>query len=132
MNSASASIPLLDALPSKVRDELLRSATRRTYREGDMLVREGESALNLFIIASGHARIEHSGAGTVGRFGPGDFFGEIALLDERHGTRTATVVAEDGLSCILIPVWEFKALLEAHPRMAIPMLHKLIARLHGH
>jgi CRP-like cAMP-binding protein len=45
--------------------------------------------------------------------------------------RTATVTAEDDLACYLIPAWEFRALLQEHPAMAIPMLHKVIARLHG-
>ena len=131
MDAKGMPIPaLFEPLPPKVRDEVLANAKRRTYEPGDVLVREGESALNLFIVASGHARIERSDSGPVGRFGPGDFFGEIALLDKT--SRTATVVAEDELTCLLIPVWEFRALLDAHPRMAIPMLHKLIDRLHGH
>ena len=121
---------LLEALPPKVRDELVENAKRRTYAPGDVIVREGDSALNLFIVATGHARIEKAGAGVVGQVGPGDFFGEIALLDDTN--RTATIVAEEDLSCYLIPVWEFRALLEAYPGMALPMLHKVIDRLHGH
>ena len=121
---------LLEALPAKVRDELLENAKQRTYKPGDVIVREGDSALNLFIVATGHARIERAGAGVVGRMGPGDFFGEIALLDDTN--RTATIVADEDLTCYLIPVWEFRALLDAYPRMALPMLHKVIDRLHGH
>ena len=120
---------ILDALPAKVRADVLKNAKQRTFAAGDVVVEEGESALNLFIVASGHARIEKSGAGVVGRMGPGDFFGEIALLDDTN--RTATVIADDELTCYLIPIWEFRALLEAHPRMALPMLHKVIDRLHG-
>jgi CRP-like cAMP-binding protein len=119
---------LLDALPPKVRAEVVKNAKRRTYEPGHVLVREGESALNLFIIDAGSARIEVGGK-AVGRFGPGDFFGEVALLEKTN--RTATVIAEDGLACYLIPAWEFRALLDEHPEMAIPMLHKLIDRLHG-
>ena len=87
------------------------------------------SALYLFLIIAGHARIERADAGIVGRFGPGDFFGELALIEEH--ARTATVIAEDELTCCLIPAWEFRALLDEHPAMAISMLHKVIARLHG-
>jgi CRP-like cAMP-binding protein len=120
---------ILDALPPKVRADVLKNAKRRTFAAGDVVVEEGESALNLFIVESGHARIEKAKAGVVGRMGPGDFFGEIALLDDTN--RTATVIADDELTCYLIPIWEFRALLEANPRMALPMLHKVIDRLHG-
>ena len=130
MGSKDEAVPaLFEALPKKVRDEVLGSARVRAYQADDVVVREGESALNLFIIKTGHARIER-GDTVVGRFGPGDFFGELALLEQSN--RTATVVAEADLSCYLIPVWEFRALLDAHPQMAIPMLHKLIDRLHTH
>ena len=124
------SSPLLDALPPKVRGDVLANAKRLTYTAGQVLVHELDTALYLFIVESGHAIIEKKDAGVVGRFGPGDFFGEFALIDD--GTRTATVIAEDDLACILIPAWEFRALLAAHPAMAIPMLHKLIDRLYRH
>jgi CRP/FNR family cyclic AMP-dependent transcriptional regulator len=126
-SGTTESAALFDALPPKVRAETLANAKHRTYKSGDVLVQEGDSALYLYVVDSGHARIERAGA-AVGRFGPGDFFGELALLDKSD--RTATVIAEDDLSCYLISAWEFKALLEAYPAMAIPMLHKLIDRLH--
>lgn len=108
---------------------MLANAKHRTYAPGDTVVREGDSALNLFLVADGHARVEREGAGQVGRLQPGDFFGELGLI-EQHG-RTATVVAEDELTCYLLPAWEFRALLKEHPAMAVPMLEALIARLHG-
>lgn len=127
--AGSIPVALLEGLPDKVRDRVINDARRRTYFPGEVVVREGHGALNLFIIAAGHARIEKAGVGVVGRFGPGDFFGEFALLGETD--RTATVIAEDELICHLIPAWEFKALLREHPVIALPMLDRLIARLHG-
>ena len=124
----SIHVALLDALPPKVRDEVISNAKRLTYAPGQVLVHESDSALYLYIVAAGHARIEREDVGVVGRFGPGDFFGELALLDEH--SRTATVIAEDDLTCYLIPAWDFRALLNAYPAMAIPMLHKVIGRLH--
>ena len=125
---AELSIPLLAVLEPKVRAQVLSNAKRRTFAAGDVLVREGDSALYLFIVMSGHARAERSLHGTVGRLGPGDFFGELALIEEHD--RTATVVAEDALTCILLPAWEFRALLKEHPEMALPLLEALIARIH--
>ena len=122
-------IPLLAVLSPKDRAQVLRNATKRTYAAGDVVVHEGDHSLNLYIVAAGHARVEREGSGQVGRIGPGDFFGELGLIEEHE--RTATVVAEDDLTCILLPAWEFRSLLKEHPVMAVPMLHALIARVHG-
>ena len=124
-----ARIPLLAVLSAKDRARVLDHAKQRTYAPGETVVREGDSALNLFIIAGGRARVERDDVGAVGRLEPGDFFGELGLI-EQHG-RTATVVAEDELTCILLPAWEFRSLLKEHPAMAVPMLEAVIARLHG-
>jgi CRP/FNR family transcriptional regulator, cyclic AMP receptor protein len=80
------------------------------------------------VVMSGHADVSQEGQGRVGRLGPGDFFGELALIEEH--ARTATVTASDDLTCLMLPAWEFRALLEEHPGMALPMLRALIARLH--
>ena len=122
-------IPLLAVLKPKDRDRIIKYAKHRTYAPGDIVVREGDPALNLFLVADGHARVERADVGVVGGLRPGDFFGELGLI-EQHG-RTATVVAEDELTCYLLPAWEFRSLLRDHPEMAIPMLEALIARLHG-
>ncbi len=122
-------IPLLAALGPKEQARVLKALKSRTYEAGDVVVREGDPALHVFLVANGQARVEREEEGPVGRLRTGDFFGELALLEE-HG-RTATVIAEEDLTCYLVPVWEFRSLLEEHPRMAIPMLHALIARLHG-
>jgi CRP-like cAMP-binding protein len=122
-----ASIPLLAVLNKRAREQVLRTAREAHYAAGQTVVREGDPATLLYLIVSGHAGVEEGGR-TVGRMGPGEFFGELALIEE-HG-RTATVVAEDDLDCLLISAWEFKASLEEHPQMAIPMLNAIIARLH--
>lgn len=124
-----ARIPLLAVLSAKDRARVVRYAKHRTYGPGDIVVREGDPALNLFLVVDGHARVEREGVGPVGTLGPGQFFGELGLI-EQHG-RTATVIAEDELTCYLLPAWEFRSLLKDHPEMAIPMLEALIARIHG-
>ena len=122
-----ASIPLLAVLDKRARKQVLRTALESHFAPGETVVREGDPATKLYLIVSGHATVGQGGT-MVGRMGPGDFFGELALIEE-HG-RTATVVAEDELDCLLISAWEFKASLEEHPQMALPMLNAIIARLH--
>jgi len=128
--AASEPVPikLLGALSPKDRAKVLAGAKRRTYQAGDVVVREGDPGLHLFFVIEGHARAEQAGQPWVGRLEPGDFFGELALIEE-HG-RTATVTAEDDLTCVLVPAWEFRALLKEHPILANELLHALITRLH--
>lgn len=121
-------IPLLSVLSPKDRAKVLAYAKRRTYQPGEIVVAEGDPGMHLFFVTGGHARVEQARKGWVGRLEPGDYFGELALIEE-HG-RTATVVAEDELTCMLIPAWEFRALLKEHPPLAFELLHALIARVH--
>jgi CRP-like cAMP-binding protein len=121
-------IPVLAVLKPKDRETVLWSARQRTYAPGDVVVTEGDSALNLFLIVSGEARVEQNGV-EIGRLGQGQFFGELGIIEQHP--RTATVVAVDSLTCVLLPAWEFRSLLREHPEMAVPMLEALIARLHG-
>jgi CRP/FNR family transcriptional regulator, cyclic AMP receptor protein len=125
----AAAIPLLAGLQQKDRARILANARRRTYSPGDQVVHEGDTALNLFLVVSGHAVVQHDDGRPVAVLGPGEFFGELGLVEEHP--RIATVVAQDELTCILLPAWEFRTLLEEHPEMAVAMVHALIRRLHG-
>lgn len=124
----AAEIPLLAVLDRRGLDNVLRTAREQTYAPGDTVVAQGDPATRLFLIVEGTAAVEQEGQGRVGSLGNGEFFGELALI-EAHG-RTATVRAETDLTCLVIPAWEFKASLQEHPQMAIPMLETIISRLH--
>ncbi|HEY7464427.1 MAG TPA: cyclic nucleotide-binding domain-containing protein [Candidatus Limnocylindria bacterium] len=124
----AASIPLLAVLDRRAVEQVLRTAREQTYAPGEVVVNEGDPATRLFLIVEGRAAVEQSAQGRVGTLETGEFFGELALIEE-HG-RTATVRAETDLTCWVIPAWEFRAQLEEHPKMAIPMLHAIIGRLH--
>lgn len=124
----AASIPLLAVLDRRALDQVLRTAREQHYAPGDVVVGEGDPATRLYLIVEGTASVEQATQGAVGTMGAGEFFGELALIEE-HG-RTATVRAATDLTCLVIPAWEFRASLEEHPQMAIPMLNAIIARLH--
>jgi CRP/FNR family transcriptional regulator, cyclic AMP receptor protein len=128
-SSEAAHIPIFASLKGRDRDKVLGNATQRTYAPGATLVAEGERSVNLFFIASGHARVSTAHEGQRAILGPGDFFGELGLI-EMH-PRTATVVAEDEITCVLLPAWEFRDVLAEHPQMAVAMFYALVARLHG-
>ena len=124
-----AAVPMLAVLKDRDRAKILATARQRTFAAGETVVREGDSSLNLFLVLAGTARVEREAKGVVGRLKTGDFFGEVGLIAEH--ARMATVTAETDLTCLLLPSWEFKALLHEHPEMAIPMLEALIARIHA-
>ena len=124
----AADIPLLAVLDRRALDQVLRSAREQTFAPGEVVVAQGDPATRLFVIVEGTAAVEQAEQGRVGTLNAGEFFGELALI-EAHG-RTATVRAETQLTCLIIPAWEFKASLEEHPKMAIPMLETIITRLH--
>jgi CRP/FNR family transcriptional regulator, cyclic AMP receptor protein len=122
-----ATVPLLAGLENRIRRRLADIGKRRTYEAGETIVREGSTGTALYIVLSGLARVERGGEG-LGQLRAGDFFGELALIEEHP--RSATVVAEQETECLLFPAWEFTALLEEHPEIAVPIMRALIARLH--
>lgn len=122
-----ASVPLLAGLPERTRRLLADTGKRRTYQAGEELVREGSTGTALYIVLSGKARVEQGGE-RLGEVHPGDFFGELALIEQHP--RTASVIAESDVECVLFPAWEFTALLKEHPEIAVPIMRALIARLH--
>lgn len=93
---------------------------------GDVLIREGASGREFIVIVEGTASV-HVGGTSVATLGPGDFAGEIALLD--HGLRTASVVALTDLVAEVSTQREFDALLVGVPALAQKLLVGLAQRV---
>ena len=87
-----ASVPLLAGLEPKVRHRLAEIGKRRTYSADEAIVREGTTGTALYILLTGRARVEQDGK-QLGELSAGDFFGELALIEEHP--RSATVTASD-------------------------------------
>jgi CRP-like cAMP-binding protein len=96
------------------------------FAEGRTIVRQGEVGTGFFLITTGRARVVRDGQ-TIAELGPGDFFGELSLLDGEP--RIATVVAALPTTCLALASWEFEALLESQPRLAIAILRGVARRL---
>jgi CRP-like cAMP-binding protein len=122
-----ASVPLLAGLEPKVRKRLAQIGKRRTYLTDETIVREGTTGTALYIVLSGKARVERDEK-AIAELATGDFFGELALIEEHR--RSATVVASEQTDCLLFVAWEFTALLEEHPEIAVPIMRELIQRTH--
>ncbi len=131
LSGTLAATPVFASLDRRTLEQLARTATRRRFASGETIVREGESGVTFYVILRGRVRVERSAGGSaldLGELRSGDFFGELALIEEH--ARTATVTAVDETECILLPVWEFRALLHENPHMARVIMEALIRRLH--
>jgi CRP/FNR family transcriptional regulator, cyclic AMP receptor protein len=91
-----------------------------------VIARKGEIGTGFFVVVEGAARVVRDGE-TVARIGPGDFFGELSVLDGRP--RTASVIADGPTTCLALPTWEFEAVLRDEPSVAIAILRELAGRL---
>jgi CRP-like cAMP-binding protein len=119
-------VPLFAGLGEKDRRKIAERMSERTFSEGDTITEQGRSGVGFFVIEEGDATVSIEGQ-IVRTLGPGDWFGEIALIDE--GPRSATVVAGTDLRCRGMTAWEFKPFVQEHPEVAWPLLETLAARL---
>ena len=115
-------VPLFADLEKKDLERIGTSMKSRRFSAGDVVAREGEGGVGFFVIEDGRARVE-VGDRAVGELGPGDYFGEIALVAETM--RTATVTAETDLTCYGLTRWEFRPIVESNPKVAWKLLEAI-------
>jgi CRP/FNR family cyclic AMP-dependent transcriptional regulator len=96
------------------------------YGQGEQVVAEGSGGSMFFVILDGRAKVVRGGR-TITHFSPGDFFGEISVLD--GGPRSASVVAETPLRCLRLGGKEFTEIATKEPQLAIGVLQEMAARL---
>ena len=93
---------------------------------GQVLIREGAWAQEFFVVIEGALRIEQDGR-HISTLGPGNFVGEIALID--GGPRTATVIADVPSRLLVLAHREFHTLLEQNPAIQLQVLQALARRV---
>jgi len=129
---ADAPVELLQRVPLFAdfdKGELKRlsgSFKPRTFKPGEEVTTEGMGGAGFFVIQSGEATISVRGQ-ERGKYGPGDYFGEIALIDE--GRRSATIKADTELECYGLTSWEFRPLVESNATIAWKLLETMAKRL---
>jgi len=124
--AALRSVPLFASLPDKQLKRLANAMRERTVEAGEELTVEGGGGVGFFVIEDGEAVVS-VGGDEVRTLGPGDSFGEMAVIDA--GPRSATVTAKSAMRCRGITSWGFKPLVESNPEMAWSLLETLVARL---
>ena len=119
-------VPLFAELDQRELEQLSRQLHERRFPEGADVTSEGAGGAGFFVIAEGNADVDVGGEHRAS-LGPGDFFGEIALIDT--GTRSASITAATDLLCYGLTPWEFRPFVEEHPKVAWALLQTLAARL---
>lgn len=120
------SIPLFARLGSREIGRLGELFDEIDVAAGKVLMREGETGGEMFVVASGRVAVERAGVSIADR-GPGDVIGEIALLSE--GPRTATVTTTEPCRLFVLGHREFHALMNEQPALRLQILDGLATRI---
>lgn len=121
-----AKIPLFSDLEPRELKRIADSFKERQYAAGETIASEGSSGAGFFVIGEGQAKVTVHGEERA-TLGPGEYFGEIALIDE--GARTATITAETDMTCYGMTFWEFRPIVESDARIAWKLLQALARKL---
>ena len=121
-----AATPLFEGLEPEELGRIVDRTVETDYGAGGVIVREGEIGTGFFIVVDGRVKVVRSGT-TVAHLGPGEFFGELSVLD--GGPRVAQVVAEAPTTCLAIASWDFERVLRDEPGVALAVLRVVAARL---
>ena len=120
------SVPLFEECSKRDLNEIAGIADEIDLRDGKELTKQGGPGREFFVLIEGTADVK-KGTRRVNKLGPGDFFGEIALVTQRP--RTATVVATSPVRALVITDRSFRRLLEHQPRIQGKVMSALAARL---
>jgi CRP/FNR family transcriptional regulator, cyclic AMP receptor protein len=115
-------VPLFSDLDDKELGRIASTMKQRTFQAGDQVTTEGQGGVGFFVIEDGEALVR-VGGDERRRLGPGDYFGEVALLNQ--SARTATITAETELRCYGLTSWEFRPLVETHGSIAWKLLQAM-------
>jgi CRP/FNR family cyclic AMP-dependent transcriptional regulator len=132
-----ATVDLFDGLDHKLLRQIAESGREQSFEPGATVLSEGEevSGFRSFSPKGVEMHVVLAGSATAGvggevhaTLGPGDYFGEVSLIDGLP--RSAEILAgDDGLTTLGLAKWTFHELLETHPEIAVPMLRVMTARL---
>lgn len=124
-------VPLLADLDAEALGALVAQASVRSYRASTVIIEKGDEASALYVVLSGRVRVfsadDKGKEYVLNELGPGDYLGELALIDDC--TRTASVLTLVASRFLVIPKASFQAFLTSHPSVAVHLLKALAARV---
>jgi len=116
-------VPLFSDLEDRELRQIANGMKQRTFSAGQEIAVEGQSGVGFFVIEDGNAKVT-VGGDEVRTLGPGDYFGEVALITQ--GARTATVTADTDLKTWGMTFWEFRPMVEDTPSLAWKLLQSAV------
>lgn len=119
-------IPLFNACNPRQIERIGMLADEVNVPDGKVLMRQGETGHDMMIVVSGQVGVERDGQ-RINTLGPGDFFGELALVD--GGPRTATVTAEAPARLLVVGHRDFHSLMDEFPEIAAQVMNALAHRV---
>lgn len=117
---------LLDGVDPEGIASIARLAVEIDFPKDHVIARQGEVGTGFFLVASGRVRVVRDGE-TIATLGPGDFFGELSVLDGRP--RVAQVITDEPTVCLALASWDLEAVLMEQPAVAVAILRGLAGRL---
>jgi CRP/FNR family cyclic AMP-dependent transcriptional regulator len=119
-------VPLFAGLDNKELQQIASSMRERKFRAGDTVTQEGAGGVGFFVVEQGQADVSIGGE-SKGSVGPGDYFGEIALINE--SPRTATLTARTDMLCYGMTPWDFRPLVESNSTIAWKLLTAMAEKM---
>ncbi len=120
--------PIFATLSKRQLESIAATSRILSFSAGDAIIEEGEDrSIGFYVLASGAAEVTKDGA-VVATYGSGNYFGEIALLSD-DTARTATVTATSDAEVLGLTKWDFRALVNSEPDIAVQVMGELARRL---
>jgi CRP/FNR family transcriptional regulator len=119
-------VPLFADLDDKELSQVAASMRERRYKAGDTVTQEGSGGAGFFVVEEGEADVNVAGE-AKGSIGPGDYFGEIALIND--SPRTATLTARTDMLCYGMTPWDFRPLVESNSTIAWKLLTAMAEKM---
>ena len=123
-----AGAPLLASVDPDGIAAIARRVVEVEFPKDHVIARQGEVGTGFFLVAKGRVRVVRDGS-TIAHIGPGDFFGELSVLDGHP--RVAQVIADEPTVCLALASWDFEAVVKEQPQAALAIMRGLAGRLRG-
>ena len=119
-------VPLFRGMPTSALETVADRASETTFEDGETVTREGEPGKTFYIVTEGRLQVSQHGT-LVRELGPGDFLGEISLVDGRP--RTATVTAIGPVQALVMRRADFLEMVEWDSAVRLGILEALTERI---
>jgi len=118
--------PIWSGLAKQDLKLIAKLSKERKFESGHAIVSKGEAGVGFYLILEGSVEVRANGK-TLSKLGPGQFFGEMSILDNKP--RSADVVTVEPSRVLFLSAWSFKAMISDNPRIALKMLQEFVRRL---